>query len=33
MTKPIDYIVWKLMPLEERIATLRNGTTSGWIRR
>ena len=23
MTKPVDYIVWKLMPLEERIATLR----------
>ncbi len=23
MTKPVDYIVWKLMPEEERIATLR----------
>jgi len=23
MTKPIDYIVWKLMPEEERVATLR----------
>ncbi|GAB4227504.1 MAG: hypothetical protein OHK0028_00250 [Deltaproteobacteria bacterium] len=23
MTKPVDYIVWKLMPLEERIAALR----------
>ncbi|MBW6503000.1 hypothetical protein K0B90_01820 [bacterium] len=24
MTKPVDYIVWKLMPMEERIAMLRD---------
>lgn len=24
MTKPVDYIVWKLMPMEDRIAMLRN---------